>query len=631
MCGIAGIVGPHGVETLRAMTRMLVHRGPDDEGYYRDAGVGLGVRRLRIIDLPGGRQPMPNEDGTLHVVFNGEIYNYRELRGRLEKRGHCFRSQSDTEVLVHLYEEFGDAGIHLLRGMFAFALWDGPKERLLLARDRLGIKPMYFAEVAGGLVFASEAKAILEHPGVSREVDPEALDLYLTLQYVPGPRTIWRMIRKLPPGHLLVAERGRVEVRRYWDVSLGGVEDGFDMEDAAEEFRERLEETVRLHLVSDVPLGVLLSGGIDSSSIAALMKAAGHHPLRTFTVGFDLPGIHNEFAEARRVSRHLGSEHLEVIVRPDAAALLPQLIWHLDEPLADAAALPTFLLCRAVREHVTVVLTGEGGDELLAGYPRYPWFAVARRLQSLVPARIREGLLLPLARLLAKGNRWKDRAENLLTERDDATRQVRWVANLSPEIRAMIYSRDLRPLAAAGLADRLVMGHLREDSNNGADIVHRLMALDMKTWLVDDVLTKMDRMSMAASVEARVPFLDHRLLEFVATLPAGIHMKSLGTKHLLRRAMGEFLPPETISRRKHAFLIPLDQWLRGPLAPFLREVLLSERASRRGWFDPARVRELVVAYEAGRGASGQAMWNLLCLELWARVFLDRECFEGVPG
>ena len=631
MCGIAGMVGPADERILKSMTRTLVHRGPDDEGFYRDGGVGLGVRRLRIIDLPGGRQPMTNEDASLQLVFNGEIYNYRELRGRLEAKGHPFRSRSDTEVLVHLYEEYGEAAVHLLREMFAFALWDAPRSRLLLARDRLGIKPLYFAETSTGLAFASEAKALLEHPGVPREVDPEALDLYLTLQYVPGPRTIWRTIRKLPPGHLLVAERGSVAIRRYWDVSFGGIEEGIDLHDAVRVLGERLQETVGLHLVSDVPLGVLLSGGIDSSTVAALMKGAGQRPLRTFTVGFDLPGFPDELSEARRVSRHLGSEHSEVIVRPQSAELLPRIIWHMDEPVADAAALPTFLLCQAVREQVTVVLTGEGGDELFAGYPRYRWFALARRLQAALPVAVRERLLLAPARALAGHGRWRARAENLLAERDDATRQVRWIANLAPETRAALYRAELRPLAAAGLAEGAVMRHFAAGAGAGADIVHRLMLADMKTWLVDDVLTKMDRMSMAASVEARVPFLDHSLLEFVATLSAGIKRRTLGSKWLVRQAMRGRLPAATVTRRKRAFLTPVDQWLRGPLAGLLRETLLSDRAARRGWFEPSAVRTLVRGYEDGRAVGGQAMWNLLCLELWARVFLDRERFEGVPG
>lgn len=630
MCGIAGIVGRHDEVTLRAMTQTLVHRGPEDDGFYRDAGVGLGMRRLRIIDLPGGKQPMTNEDGTLQIIFNGEIYNYQDLRGLLEKKGHRFQSASDTEVIVHLYEEYGDACVHLLRGMFGFALWDAPRQRLLLVRDRLGIKPMYYAEVPGGVVFASEAKAMLHHPAVARDVDPEAIDLYLTLQYVPGPRTIWRHIRKLPPGHLLVAERGRVEVRRYWDVCFGEFEHGIDFEDAAEELREYLEEAVRLHLVSDVPLGVLLSGGLDSSSIAALMTRAGHRPVRTFTVGFDLPSVYNELAEARLVSRHLGTDHHEVILRPDSAALLPRLIWHLDEPVADAAALPTFLLCQTAREHVTVLLTGEGADELLAGYPRYPWSMVARRLQAFLPARVREGLILPLARRFGD-NRWSRLADRVLAERDDAARQVSWVVNVPPELRRAIYAPALRPLADAGLAESLVRSHLPANARGAWEVVHRLMALDIKMWMVDDVLTKMDKMSMAASVEARVPFLDHRVMEFVAALPVDVKLRNLGTKRLLKQAVADFLPPATLARRKHAFQIPVAEWLRGPLASFLRDVLLSDRAGKRGWFEPARVRALVEEFERGAGVPGQAMWNLLCLELWARIFVDREAFEGVPS
>lgn len=629
MCGICGILGERDEGLIRGMTRRMTHRGPDDEGYYLGDGISLGVRRLSIIDVGGGRQPITNEDGTLVVVFNGEIYNYRDLRPRLEKQGHRFRTDSDTEVLVHLYEEYGEAGVHLLRGMFTFALWDGPRRRLLVARDRLGIKPLYYADVGGKLLFGSEAKALLVHPAVPRDIDPEALNLYLTFQYVPGPRTVWRAIRKLPSGHLLVAEGGRIEVRRYWDVTIGEFERDIDLDDAAEEFHSHFAEAVRLHLVSDVPLGVLLSGGIDSSAVTALVHAAEFRPIQTFTVGFDLPGMHNELTEARMVARHFGTEHHEVIVSPDAAALLPRLIWHLDEPVADAAALPTYLVCAFAKQHVTVVLTGEGGDELLGGYPRYAWFLVARRLQQLLPRALRERVLLPLGAALPIGPLYRRRMENLLGEWTDAERHVRWIANLGGDAKRELLTPALEGVLDQRAAEAMVERYLNGGPAGAAEIVHRLMMLDMKTWMVDDVLTKMDKMSMAASVEARVPFLDHQVVEFVTGLPSTVKVRNLGTKRLLKHVMRGQLPEATLRRRKHAFLVPVDAWLQGPLRGLVRDVLLDERVGRRGWFRPTRIRQMVANQEAGRGTSGQAVWNLLCLELWARIFLDKEEFEGV--
>src|SRR6266516_1167293 len=402
MCGICGVVGVVDRAVLQRMTDAMVHRGPDDEGFHFADGIGLGARRLSIIDVSGGHQPITNEDGTVVVVFNGEIYNHRELRSRLETQGHRFATRSDTEVLVHLYEEYGDASVHLLQGMFAFALWDAKRRRLLLARDRLGIKPLYYTTAAGAFLFASEVKAFLPYPGFRVDIESGALDLYLALQYLPGPDTLFRGVRKLPPGHLLVSENGRVSVRRYWELVLGDFRPGTTVAEAAEEFGALFRETVKRHLVSDVPVGALLSGGVDSSAVVAAMTVGGGE-VQTFTVGFELPGHHNELTEARRVARHLATAHHELLLKPDAATQLADLAWHMDEPVADAAALPTYLICRFARQHVPVVLTGEGGDELLGGYPRYAWFARAKRLQRLLPSWVRQGVLLPLGRVAPLG------------------------------------------------------------------------------------------------------------------------------------------------------------------------------------------------------------------------------------
>jgi asparagine synthase (glutamine-hydrolysing) len=650
MCGICGGAGHVDGNVLRAMTDSLTHRGPDDAGFHEAPGISLGVRRLSIIDVPGGHQPLANEDGSVMVVFNGEIYNHQELRSRLEARGHRFATRTDTEVLVHLYEEYGDALVHLLQGMFAFALWDDKRRRLLLARDRLGIKPLYYTETNGAFLFASEVKALLEHPDVHAAPDLEALDLYLTFRYVPGPATLFKGIKKLAPGHTLVVENGHHKIDRYWELVLGDYQPGARLDETVEEFAALLQETTRRHLISDVPVGVLLSGGIDSSVVAALAASTDLHqppptstnlhqpppsstPLQSFTVGFDLPGAHNELDEARTVARHLGTDHHELVLTPDAAALLPRLVRHLDEPIADPAVLPTYLICEFARARVPVVLTGEGGDELLGGYPRYAWFARAARLRRLLPAWAREDVLLPMTRAAPLSRRYHRAATNLLAERDDATRHLHWVAGLDPALRPELLTPGMRESIPSGTALALVAPELGTAKANAPDLVHRLMALDMRTWLVDDVLTKMDKMSMAVSVEARVPFLDHRLVEFVAGVPLAIKLAH-GPKTLLKRAAAPLLPAATVQRRKHAFQIPLEPWLAGPLAGFVHEVLLDQRARQRGWVDTRQLETLLPVATAtdqpSRGyqprntppIDGQSIWTLLCLELWAREFLD---------
>jgi asparagine synthase (glutamine-hydrolysing) len=627
MCGICGVLGPISETDLLAMRDSMVHRGPDAAGAYHDSHAALGIRRLRIIDLQTGDQPVCNETRSVWVVFNGEIYNYRELRRLLEGKGHKFATNGDTEVLVHLYEEYGEAGVHLLRGMFAYALWAAPRRRLVIARDRLGIKPLYYTETSEGLAFASEAKALFAHPDVHAEVDPDAL--YLTFQYVPGPQTIFRGITKLPPGHFLVAERGRIEVRRYWDTVFWVGERGVDLDDAADELKQIFTEAVRTHLVSDVPVGVLLSGGIDSSAVVAAMKESGSSP-RTFSVGFDIPGVHNELNEARIVAKHFGTEHHEIVVRPNVAELLPKLMWHMDEPIADPAALPTFLLCQFAQQRVRVVMTGEGGDELVAGYPRYSWFIVAKRLERLLPSSLR-GAMLPLSRLVPLDARRRKAVHNILSAADTSARHVRWIANFDNQLKARLLAGNAAMSSTNARAERLARTYLGEDTSSLPDLVHRLMALDIHTWLVDDILAKVDKMSMAASVEARVPFLDHHLMEFMAALPVSVKIRTFGTKRLLRRAMKSVLPRRTLERRKHAFLVPVDAWLRGPLRDFVGDVLLSARAGQRGWFDQRQVAALFQAHVSGEADFGQPLWNLLCLELWATAYLDQPFARPSPA
>lgn len=614
MCGIVGLAGWRDDALVREMMARVAHRGPDGEGALLGDAVSLGTRRLAIIDLEGSHQPVFGEDRSLAVVYNGEIYNYRELRGLLEKRGHRLATAGDTEVLVHLHEEYGDAGVHLLRGMFAYALLDVPRGRLLLVRDRLGIKPLYYATHGGRLAFASEVQALLAVPWVDRSLDDEALDLYLALQYVPGTQTLLRGVRRLPPGHLLAWRDGRPEVRRYWDVVLDDAGRSLDAAAAAEEYRERLDEAVRLHQVSDVPVGVLLSGGIDSATITALMARAGQR-VRTFTVGFDVAGEEGELAQARRLAARFGTEHQEVVLGPGLADALPAMVAAQDEPVADAAAIPTHAVCRLAARSVKVVLTGEGSDELLGGYPRYRWLRLGERLRPL-GARLGHAAALDRLARRARADGALRRAGVLLGEASLAERHLAWVAAMDGALQAALRpGRDGRAACRAALEGVL-------EASGSADPVHRLMYLDLETWLVDDVLAKTDRMSMASSVEARVPFLDHPLVEFLAGLPARVKVRSLGTKALLRHAMRDVLPTETLARRKRAFLVPVGAWLSGHLAGLAGDCLGAPSARVRALLDPAAVDALLSGARAGGAPHARALWTVLVLELWLRTVRD---------
>jgi asparagine synthase (glutamine-hydrolysing) len=614
MCGIVGLAGVEDASLVRRMAEAVAHRGPDGEGFFVGDGVSLGMRRLGIIDPTGSEQPIGNEDGSVLTIFNGEVYNYRRLRPFLERHGHSFRTAGDTETVVHLYEEYGEAGVHLLRGMFAYAVWDRRRRRLLLIRDRLGIKPLYYAQAGRALAFASEIKALLAVPDVARGLDPDALAQYLTLQYVPGPATILRSIRKLPPGHWLAWQDGRVEVHAYWDLVFDGGDRRLDEATAAAELRERLDDSIAHHRISDVPLGVLLSGGIDSAAVTALLARAGGR-VRTFTVGFDVDGSEGELAEARRVARHFGTDHHELVMGPALADTLPDIVRMQDEPVGDPAAIPTFLVCRFAARSVKVVLTGEGGDEVFGGYPRYGWLRLGERLRE------RPRLTAAAARLLrampraAREARTGRRVVALVGAAPLEDRHLTWVATMSDDVQ-----HALTGTAGWGAARAIVRGLVGRDAD--ADTVHDLMYLDVKTWLPDDVLVKTDRMSMAASIEARVPWLDHRVVEFAAGLPASLKVRSLGTKALLRHALRGDLPAATVRRPKRAFLVPLRQWLVGELRELLHDTLRSGSARARGLFRPEAIGRLLEEQGTGRHDHSRALWTLLCLELWLRSVLD---------
>ncbi len=626
MCGIVGTVTvdrehPPDADLVRAMARLIAHRGPDDDGFLLAPGIALGMRRLSVIDVSGGRQPVFSEDGAVGVVCNGEIYNHLALRAELEARGHRFRTRADTEVIVHGYEEFGEGVIARLHGMFALALWDGANRRLLLARDRLGKKPLHYAALAGRLVFGSEIKALLLAPGISRDLDPEALDDYLTHGYVLGPRTIFRDIRKLSPGHLLVWEAGHVRFERYWQVVVTG-DDRRPEGELVEELRALLRAAVRDRLMSDVPLGAFLSGGLDSSTVVALMAGLRSEPVKTFTAGFDEAGF-DEREHARRVARHFGTDHHELIVRPDMVADLPRLTWQLDEPFADESAIATYYVARMARAHVTVALTGDGGDESFGGYPRYVQLA-RDPLVTYLPLALRRRL--PLQALVPSGARGHDRLHR--ARLDWPRRYAESHAIFPPHYRARLYAPEL--LAALGSRD-VLRGYTAPFIEAGGDLLGGAQTADLRRYLPDDILVKIDRMSMLASIEARCPLLDHRIVAFMARVPADLKIRGGETKYLLRRAMAPLLPETVIRRDKMGFGVPLDHWFRGDLRGFMSEMLLSPRLAGRGIVRGDFIERLITQHDTGAANHLRRLWALICLEMWARLYLDGEGWKQQPA
>jgi len=623
MCGIAGRFNfnpAHRVQRqlLRAMTSVLAHRGPDADGHYAADGVGLGHRRLSIIDLSTGDQPLSNEDGTIWTVFNGEIYNFAELRVELEACGHSFRTHTDTEVIVHAYEEWGERAMTRFRGMFAFALWDGPRRRLLLVRDRLGVKPLYYSLLSSSVVFGSEIKALLEDPEVPQEWSASAIDAYLALQYVPTPQTIYQSIWKLPAGHFLVAEPGRVSVQRYWDLTFPGGGDAAREDEYLEELEHHLTEAVRLRLISDVPLGAFLSGGIDSSLVVAAMTRTAPGRVLTTSVGFSNEAF-NELAHARTVARHLKTESYERVVEPDIADLLPKLAWHLDEPFADSSAVPTYYVSAAARERVTVALSGDGGDELWAGYTRHRveqselaarrWLGVAGgRLAGWVAGHLPLGL---------KGVR---SMRHLALQPADAYARKHAYGLFDGDRGAALYSRDFALTVRD--ADPFAGFRRAHAACASPDPLDRALYVDVNTYLIDDIMTKVDKMSMAVSLEAREPLLDHKLLEFAATVPTSLKLKDGRGKHLLRRLLERHVPASIVNRPKQGFAVPVAEWLRGPLAGMVDDLLQDGRLHDRGIFEPAAVTRLWNEHRARTEDHGHRLWSLLMLELWFRQFVD---------
>jgi asparagine synthase (glutamine-hydrolysing) len=624
MCGIIGQLRPHGhpvdPELPTQMCAALEHRGPDARGIFQRGNVALGIQRLRVIDLATGDQPIFNEDGSIAVVLNGEIYNYAELRAELVAHGHRFATQGDTEVIAHLYEEHGVDCVRRLHGMFAFALWDARRQQLLIARDRVGKKPLLYSMRDGVLSFASEMAALLADTTIPREVDREAIDAYLAHGYVPAPLTALRGVHKLPAGHTLVVRDGRTEIRRYWKLDYSQKLEGESVEELCERIRSGLLEATRKRMISDVPLGAFLSGGIDSSAVVAAMARQSSEPVRTFSIGFD----HEEFDElphARRIAQQYGTVHEEFQVRAEAIELLPKIVRHYGEPFADSSAIPSFYLSELTRRHVTVALNGDGGDESFGGYTRYVSNALAGRLDR-VPAAARRAVAAALGRLPEGGdissarNRARRLAGSLTL--DAPARYARYMAWFDAGQRDDLYA----PEFAAGNGAPYDAIAASWAGTSGASVIDKMLEVDVETYLAGDLIPKIDIATMAYALEARSPFLDHDLMQLAASIPAELKVRGREKKWILREALRDWLPGDLLDRPKQGFSVPLSAWLRGDLRSWAREVLLDPATLDRGYFRREAIEGLLDRHTAGVDDDDQRIWSLLMLELWHREYVD---------
>jgi len=627
MCGICGKINfngqPVSEELLKRMTSILVHRGPDDGGMYIENNVGLGHRRLSIIDLsPAGHQPMSNEDGRIWIVFNGEIYNFPSLRDDLIKKGHEFRSRTDTETILHLYEEYGVDCLGHLLGMFAFAIWDGRDKSLFIARDRIGKKPLYYLQTGRTFVFASEIKSILQDESFQRRPDYNAIHHYLTYQYVPSPWTAFEGIKKLPPAHYLVFKDGEIKTGRYWKLSYLP-KHRMSENDLKHEIIERLREAVRIRLISDVPLGAFLSGGIDSSAVVALMSGIMDKPVKTFSIGFK-EETYNELRYARMVAERFRTDHTEFIVEPKAIEVIDKLVWHYNEPFADSSAIPTYYVSKLAREHVTVALNGDGGDENFAGYGRYAANRFSHKLHRFFPVPV-VNALLPFVMLMPHGtdpNNFFWRLKRFLQEytKSPEMRNAHWLCHFSNEMKSEIYTDDFSKKVAAVDSFELMMNRYSEaEADNFLD---KALYADVMMYLPEALMVKVDVASMANSLEARSPFLDHEFMEFVARIPSEMKLKGRSTKHILKEALRGILPDEILFREKMGFGVPIDHWFRNELKEMAYEVLLSDRAVRRGYFKKQAIEKILYEHVSGKWNWQYHIWNLLMLELWHREFID---------
>lgn len=605
------------------MNHAIVHRGPDEDGFYVHQNVGLAMRRLSIIDLASGQQPIYNADKTKAIVFNGEIYNYQTLRAELEEQGHTFYTKSDTEVVLHLYDKYGVDGLERLRGMFAIAIWDTQDKSLFLARDRVGKKPiLYSHQPNGDLIFGSEFSAVLKHPSVSREVDNAAIDSYMSFLCVPAPQTAFKAIRKLEPGHWLKWKDGKIETKRYWLPDFSKKIKISETE-AIEETTRILRESTKLRMISEVPLGAFLSGGVDSSAVVALMAQESSSPVKTFSIGFEEQDF-SELKYAKRVAEHVGAEYNEFVVRPNALEVLPTIVEHYGEPYADASAIPTYYVSKETRKHVTVALNGDGGDESFAGYERYMAMEVADLYRS-IPKPLRKLFIEGPVNLLPTSELRKTRVRDVQRFFTSANEEVkaryfRWMSNFKPALKPDLYTPEFAHSIKGASASHVLDQWF--DRANGLGVLDATLLTDQMTYLPNDLLVKVDIASMANSLEARSPFLDHKLIEFAASLPESLKMNKFRNKYLLKKVAAKLVPPEVVYRRKMGFGVPVGSWFRGEMKDFVRGVLLSEKSLKRGVVKPEMMQKYVDEHTAGKFDHAFQIWSLLMLELWFQRFID---------
>ncbi len=627
MCGIVGIANAksRGIdrEVLEKMNRCIEHRGPDDDGFYVNENIGLAMRRLSIIDVAHGKQPMHNESKTAWIVFNGEIYNFQELRKDLVEKGDKFYTNSDTEVILHLYDRYGADCVQYLRGMFVFAIWDERKKSLFIARDRIGKKPLLYSHQPNGdLIFGSEFQALFAHPNVSREVNNEAIHHYLSFVCVPAPLTAYKQIRKLEPAHWLEWKDGEIKTERYWLPDFNK-KIKISQDEAEEETMRILREATKMRLISEVPLGAFLSGGVDSSTVVALMAEESSQPVKTFSIGFEEEDF-SELKYARRVAEHVGAEHHEFIIKPNVIEILPTLVEHYGEPYADSSALATYYVSRETRKHVTVALNGDGGDESFAGYDRYFAMQLAEKYHK-IPGFIRKNVIENAVDILPTSELKRSRARDLKRFVKSASlpkveRYFRWMSALDRQSKENLYTEDFRRQTEKYNSSEILKTWFAK--SNGNSIVDATMFTDQQTYLPNDLLVKMDIASMANSLEARSPFLDHKVIEFAASLPVNIKLRGTETKYLLKKVASRIVPPEVLYRKKMGFGVPLTHWFRGALKDYLREVLLSEKSLKRGFLKPEGIKNFVEQHTTAKQDFTSQLWALLMLELWFQRFVD---------
>ncbi len=629
MCGICGIVRNNkqvSEISIRKMASVMDYRGPDDEGYSFFGSAGFGHRRLSIIDIAGGHQPMANENNTVFLVCNGEIYNFRQLRKSLEEKGHIFKTKSDNEVILHLYEQYGTECLKFLRGMFAFAVWDNEKKILFLARDRLGKKPLVYSVENQDVYFASEIKALLEVEEVSKEIDYSAIDLYLTYQAIPSPWTIFRKIRKLPPGHFLIWKDGKIKIERYWCVDFTRKIKLSDENQYMEAMWEKLKESTRIRMVSDVPLGAFLSGGIDSSTIVGIMSEFSEHPVRTFSVGFEESDF-SELEYARIVARKFNTNHSEFIVKPDIISILPKLVWHYNEPFGDSSMVPTFYVARETKKHVTVALNGDGGDENFAGYTRY-WqtkllekiFLVYKKIpffrKNILEFFLKQYDRFPSSTFFRIW-KWLDDAEKSGFDYAYARRLI----SFSSGFKEQIYSEDMKKKVQN--FDCIALVNDIWSSIGDVDLLEKMLATDFQLYLPEVLMVKMDIASMANSLEARSPFLDHEFVELIASFPPQLKFRRTVSKYILKKKLKDFLPHEIVSRKKMGFGVPVGRWFKNELKQFMKEILLDNACLSRGYFKPQSILKMIDEHTSGRIDHTSRIWLLTMLEMWHKIFVEK--------